>query len=183
MIPRRTQLLALIVLLAAGGAAFGWYRMDQQRDAALAAQRDLQHVLRDLEDISGKAAGGQHVTVGRLDSQELSRRVNTAAVAAGILDKLKDVDRLGEPMRLGNTDYSELTVILRFEGTTLQQLTTFLHQLAATDPGSRAKSVELSVPEVGPVSAAGASPGSELWTADVAIAYLLYAPKEAKAPR
>jgi hypothetical protein len=168
VIHQRTQLLALAVLLIGGVAAFSYVRMDGQRDAALAAERDHQIVQHDLADLTAVgASGGQRIIPGRFDPQEVSRRLNTAAAVAGIPDKLKDVDPKNPPVRLGNTDYSEQPVILRFEGVTLQQLTRYLHELAASDPGSRAKSVELSPPEMPAATGAG-----ELWTADVSIAYL-----------
>jgi hypothetical protein len=178
VISRRTQLLALAVLLSAGNAVFSYLRMDGQRDGALAAERDYQIVHRDLADLMAAGGGGQRVVPGRFDPQEVSRRLNTAAAVAGIPDKLKDVDPKNPPVRLGNTDYSEQPVILRFEGITLQQLTRYLHELATSDPGSRAKSVELSPPETAPASGSG-----ELWTADVSIAYLTYAPKETRSGR
>ena len=168
MIPQRTQLLALAVLLSGGVTAFSYVRMGTQRDAALAAERDHQIVHRDLADLTSVGgSGGQRIIPGRFDPQEVSRRLNTAAAVAGIPDKLKDVDPKNPPVRLGNTDYSEQPVILRFEGITLQQLTRYLHELATSDPGSRAKSVELSPPET-----PTATGGGELWTADVSIAYL-----------
>jgi len=176
----RTQLLIGLVLLSGIAAAFAYMRMERRRDAALAAERDLQIVHRDLAEMQ-TAGGGPHVVLGKFDPQELSRRLNTAAAVAGIPDKLKDVDPNNAPVRLGNSDYSERPVILRFEGVTLEQLTRFLHELAANDPGSRAKSVELSPPEGSTPAAAGA--GGELWTADVAIAYLNYAPKETTSGR
>jgi hypothetical protein len=154
--------------LSGGVAAFSYFRMDAQRDSALAAERDHQIVHRDLVDLTtAGGTGAQRIIPGRFDPQEVSRRLNTAAAVAGIPDKLKDVDPKNPPVRLGNTDYIEQPVILRFEGITLQQLTRYLHELASSDPGSRAKSVELSPPEAPTAAGAG-----ELWTADVSIAYL-----------
>ena len=177
MIAQRTQLLAWAALLSGGIAAFSYVRMDHQRDAALAAERDHQIVHRDLADLTSAGGAGRSVVPGRFDPREVSRRLNTAAVVAGIPEP-KDTDPNNPPVRLGNTDYSEQPVIRRFEGITLQQLTRYLHELAITDPSSRAKSVELSPPETPPASGSG-----ELWTADVSIAYLTYAPKETRSGR
>ena len=183
MVRHRTKLLLLLVLLAAGAAFYAYTRLDRMRATALEQETNLEAVHHNLTDIA-HPAGGANVAVGRLDSAELSRRLNSAAVIAGVRDNLVDIDP-GAPARLGSSEYDELPVLLRFEKISLRQLTIFFEQLAANDPGSRAKMIELSPPEASPslaprsIAPAGSDTG-ELWTADVAVAYLIYVPKEAK---
>jgi hypothetical protein len=180
MLKQRTQLLMLFVLLSAAAAIFAYVRMDRQRDLALAAERDLQAVHRDLTDIV-RARGGERIMVGRLDNSDLNRRLTTAAAQAGIADKL-DMIEPGAELHIGSSDYAELPVMLHLKDVTLQQLTMFLHNLAATDPGSRAKSIELQPPDAatpGAAAGGGARPNEELWAAALTIAYLRYSPKEA----
>ena len=174
---QRTQLLMLFVVLSAIAAGFAYVRMDRQRDAALAAERDLQAVHRDLADIV-RARGGERIMVGRLDNSDLNRRLTTAAAQAGIADKLDMIEPAPES-HIGSSDYAELPVMLHLKDVTLQQLTMFLQNLAATDPGSRAKSIELQPPESAPGVATTAKPNEELWAAALTIAYLRYSPKEA----
>ena len=175
---QRTQLLAFLVVLAAAATIFAYVRMDRQRGNALAAERDFQAVHHDLTEIV-RARGGERIMVGRLDNSDLNRRLTTAAAQAGIADKLDMLEPATE-MRIGSSDYAELPVMLHLKDVTLQQLTMFLHNLAATDPGSRAKSIELQPPDGTSAGvAAGGKPNEELWAAALTIAYLRYSPKEA----
>jgi hypothetical protein len=177
----RTQLLLFLTLLAAGAAFLAFARQDQARAAALAAQRDLGQVHRQLTEIAAANSGGQHIAVGQLDAAELQSRLTAAAVDAGVLDRLVDKES-GLPTRLENSDYNELLIMLRFDKISLKQLTIFFDRLAATDPGSRVKTIELSPPEPSPAASNPRSPvaadnGEERWTAFVSVAYLMHAPK------
>ena len=70
--------------------------------------------------------------------------------------------------------------MLRFDKITLRELTTFFDRLAAADPGSRVKSVELASPEalLGTATAsAEPADGEEKWTAFIGVAYLMHAQK------
>ena len=184
MFKHRTQILSVVTLLASGLTLWAYGQFDHAKREALATEHDLALVHHDLTDIARRTGASASIAVGRLDAAELSRRLNSAAVNAGVKDNLVDIDP-GTSVPLANSDYKELLVILRFEKISLRQLTLFFEQLAANDPGSRAKMIELSSPD----ATASLSPrhpvpanadGSELWTADISIAYLLYAPREAK---
>ena len=182
----RTPILAVIAVLSAIAALAAYGRLEKLRGNAFAGERDLGIVHRDLMAIT-QANGGTQIALVSVDSNELTRRLNSAAVIAGVRDQLVDIDP-GAPARVENSEYNELPVILRFEKITLQQLTVFFHQLAVNDPGSRAKTIELAPPEAsGSLAQRTITPtggtGQELWTADVTVAYLMYAPKEAKPAR
>lgn len=173
----------LITLLSAGAAFWSFAHADHAKVAALADERDADVVHRCLSEIS-QGNGGAGIVVGRLDSAELSRRLNNAAIIAGVKDNLVDIDP-GIAARVGNSEYNELPVILRFEKISIRQLTVFFQQLALNDPGSRATMIELAPPEASPSMAPRSiaparGDGGELWTADIRIAYLLYSPKETK---
>lgn len=173
MTSQKTLILALLTLLTAGGAALSYARMDRAKDDALASERDLNAVRRDLADIAAAAGNGAATTASKLDTSEADRRVRQAAAVAGLSEKLQArlTDTL-DPRRLGNSEYSEKPVILRFEGVTLQQVLTFLHTLSTNDPGCRSVGIELSPSE-------GTTSGTaETWTADLTVAYLLFTPKE-----
>ena len=183
----RTQVLGFIVFLSLCSALVAYGRLEKSRANALADERDLRSVHHDLADIV-QATGGLQIAGGRLDNpSELTRRLGSAAVIAGVRDQLVDIDP-GSPAKVGNSEYSELPVILRFEKITLQQLTVFFHQLSVNDPGSRAKTIELTPPEAsGSLASRSAAPaslrGEELWTADVTVAYLMLPPPESKSAR
>ena len=182
----RTAILGLLVFLSLCSALAAYARSQKSRATAQANELDLLTVHRDLTDIA-QANAGLQISVGKLDSAELTRRLGSAAVIAGVRDQLVDIDP-NPPTRIGSSDYNELTIILRFERITLRQLTIFFQQLAVNDPGSRAKTLELAPPEasgsLAPRSTAPAvNTGEELWTADVTVAYLILAPKEAKTAR
>lgn len=165
---RRTQLLALLLIasLATAGLAYG--RFDKLRGDAHASARDLQSCRRELADLLGaRAAGGAAVPVSP-DMSALNRRLRDAAGVATVPDKLVSIEP-GSATHLGETDYSELLVFLRFEPVTIRQLATFLQELSASDPSARPKSIELGDPKPGD--------GGDLWSADVAIAYLIYSPR------
>ena len=62
----------------------------------------------------------------------------------------------------------------------MRQLTTFLNQLAQSDPGSRAQMIELRPRDGGAPTSSSNTTGAaaeELWHADVTIAYLIRTPK------
>jgi hypothetical protein len=172
----RTQFLALLVVFCAAMGFFALLHLDTRRGEALAAQRDFNAVHKDLAELTQANSAGNRVTVGRLDESELSRRLTNAAAVAGVADKLTGIEP-NQPKPIGNSDYKELEVYIFFKDITVQQLTVFLHTLAQNDPGSRAKTIDLEPPENAP-SASPAGAGGEMWTANVAVAYLMYAPRE-----
>src|SRR5438105_11219977 len=142
----RTMVLALFVLLCGGAALLAYWRLDHRRGDAAANQRELAIVHAALVDIA-RSTGAGRVT-GRVEESELMRRISDIAAIAGVPDKLTSLDP-GFASRLGNSDYNELPVYLRFQPINLQQLTLFAHQLAAHDIGSRAKQIELTPVEAG----------------------------------
>jgi hypothetical protein len=175
----RTQLLTLIALLAGVGAFLAYAHLDRQRNDALAARRDAQTVEQDLSHIA-QATKSIRPVAAKTDASDLVRRIADVAAIAGV--QLTDRGEPGIPQRIGQTQYSELPIFLGFESITMRQLTTFLNQLAQSDPGSRAQMIELRPREGAPsTSSNNASAASiaaeELWTADVTIAYLIHTPK------
>ena len=143
----RTKILFLFVLLAAIAAFLSYLQLDKARAGALGGERDLTIVHRNLTDIAQVNVGGPHIAVGELDAAELTRRLTAAAVDAGVLDHLVDKES-SAPTRLEKSEYNDLQITLRFDKISMRQLTIFFDRLAATDPGSRVKTVELSPPEV-----------------------------------
>jgi hypothetical protein len=176
MAHRHTQLLLLIILLAAGACAWGYSRMDAEGEAAAIAQRNLLEAKQSLGEIVRAKTSGAPTATANLDVSELNRRLRDAASTAGISEKLVSIEP-GQPNRIPNTDYNEMQVFLRFEPLSLKQLVTFLHELGTADHSSRAKSIELGTPAAASGTEAGAGAG-DIWSAEVTMAYLIYSPRE-----
>ena len=209
MAQRRTQLLALLLILGLVACALAYGRMDKRRADAATAAADLAACRRDLAALSAAGfsparaaplAGGDGGN-GESADPELHRRIRQAATVAGVPDRLVGIEP-GEPRQLPNSDYAETLVFLRLEALTLRQLLTFLHHLALADEagGFRTSQVELALPGDGSPgggdreaigataadatpnaasAAKGAEAGAEAWSADVTIAYTVYKPRGA----
>jgi hypothetical protein len=170
---RKTILLALLLLASMLAVGLAWLRLSKFREDAATARENLVIGRTLIADIRRwKSSPGRAAPVSA-DAPELTRHLRAAATAAGLTDV--PGTETEAPKRVGNTDYSELTLDLRFEPLTLRQLTTFLHTLAQIDPSSRATAIELRPPDQ-----AGAIKQSqeELWMADVAVGYLTYTPQK-----
>src|SRR4051812_31863368 len=127
--------------------------------------KDLADCRADLAFLKNHGRGAV-ASNGAPNLPEINRRLRDAAVAVQAADKLSSIEP-GQPARIENSDYTELPVFVHFEPLTLKQIGTMLHSMS--DSASRAKSIELSTP-----------PGEEnsnLWTADVTMAYLMYSPR------
>jgi hypothetical protein len=103
-----------------------------------------------------------------LDGEELGRRLREAAGAAGVGERLS-VEPAGAAARVGESDYAELSVVLRGEPLTVREVTSLLHALAADDPASRARTIELHAPT--------APAGADAWRAEITVGYLMYQPR------
>jgi hypothetical protein len=143
-------------------------------EASAIAQANLMNGRQTIKEIHDwKASPGRAAAVSA-DKTELNQRLRQAATAAGLADAPGTDTGTAKP--IGNTDYSEMAIFLRFEPLTIRQLTIFLHTLAETDPSLRATQIELSPPE--DATAPGAkTAGEERWRADVAVGYLTYTPR------
>jgi hypothetical protein len=158
---RRTTLLVVLVLACGAGVLMAHGRLERARAAAFKAGHDIQACARQLDDLR-RWRSGATAALEDADSSQLSRLVRQAADAAGAASALVSLEPSApQPASGGMT---QTAIFLRLESIPLRELTTFLHRLCESDPASRAQSVELS--------AAGAGGGSELWHADVTIAYL-----------
>jgi len=174
MARRKTILLSLLLLAGFLVMIIAAIRMNKFRDDAATAQANLLQGQRTIKEIrQWKASPGRAAAVSA-DTPELTRRLRQAATAAGLAEPPGIEPESPKP--IGNSDYSEMALDLRFEPLTLRQLSTFLHTLAKIDPSSRAKAIELSTPDQ-PATTLG-KPAEELWRADVAVGYLTYTPRK-----
>jgi hypothetical protein len=157
------------MVIAAGVAAgVGFARMQGQMAAAAEESAKLREAVRLLAEIRQAGNGAGRVAV-RLEGSDLNRRIREAAILAGISERLASVEP-SRPARMGESDYNELMVFVRFDNVELKQLGSFMHRLCAIDPSCRIKTIELETPVEGAAD--------QRWTSDVTLAYLSYAPKE-----
>jgi hypothetical protein len=168
-----TTLLVLLLLCSLVLAVVSLFRLTGAREDADQSERDLAVCRADLSDLARwRSVRTTGAPVNSADP-ELNRRLSAAAVAAGIPGELASIEP-GQPNRVRETDYTETPVYLRLNAVTLRQLLTFLTDLSASDAAVRPKSIELATPAALPANPQ--SPG-ELWTTDVTLAYLTYAPR------
>jgi hypothetical protein len=168
-----TTLLALLVICGGILAGFALLRMENAQADALRTEHDLAVCRADLSDLARWRAG--RTTGAPLSSSdpELNRRLSAAAVAAGIPGELASIEP-GQPGRVRETDYTQTPVYLRLNAVTLRQLITFLRELTARDAAVRTRGIELAPPAAPP---SGGAAQDELWTTDVTLSYLTYAPR------
>jgi hypothetical protein len=166
----RTNLLAMLVALAAICAAIGIARLGNARAGAIAAREDLIQCRADLAALTS-AGGAKSVATSTPNESQLDRLLNESANEAGT--KLASVEP-GPADRTSAGNFVETSVFLRLDQLTLRQLVTFLQTLSQRDPAARAKLIELSAPQ-GPENAA-----PDAWAADLTIGYRSAAPARAK---
>lgn len=174
MAKRKTTLLSLLLVAGVFAMVLAYFHLSAVSEAAAIAQANLlngRQTIREIHD--WKASPGRAAAVSA-DNTELNQRLRQAATAAALADAPGTDTGTVKP--IGNTDYSEMAIFLRFEPLTIRELTTFLHALAETDPSLRATQIELSPPEDA-ASAGAKAPGEERWRADVAVGYLTYTPR------
>lgn len=164
---RRTNLLLLVLVLAAVNAAMAWSRLARLRDDALASESDLAQCRAYLAEIAAAGAVSPAARPRTAGATDINRRLREAASAAGAGEKLTSIEPGNAETAGGST---ELSVFLHFEPISLRELVTFLHHLSAGDAGMRAKTLELEAPP-------GAEAG-DAWVADVAIGYPVTAGEE-----
>ena len=173
---RRTMLLIILIVALAGTTAVAYACLGKMRFDAEHAHDDLKTCQAMLADLSGTVSAPP-ARAGELDAAELNRRLHDAAMAARIPDPASIEP--GTANRLPDSEYQELPVFLRLDALTLQQLVTFLHHLSAVDPSARAKTIELATPESSSAATTQNGNAPELWSADVTVAYHIYAPQGA----
>lgn len=168
-----SALLALLLLCAGILAVFALMRLTSAQENAAQSASDLAVCRADMADLVKWQAHRTTAAPLSAADPELNRRLSAASVAAGISGALASIEP-GQPGRVRDTDYTETPVYVRLDAVTLRQLLVFLSSLTVSDTAVRPKSIELATP----ATPAGNTAGSgELWTTDLTLAYLTYAPR------
>jgi hypothetical protein len=168
-----STLLALLLLCGAILAGYSAMRLFDARESAAHARGDLRTCRADLSDLEKWRSGRTTGVPLTAQDPELNRRLSAAAVAARISGELSSIEP-GTPARVKDADYTETKVFVRLGAVTLPELVKFLQDLSAADSAVKTKSIELQTPDVpaSPPQRAG-----EMWTCDLTLAYLAYAPR------
>ena len=168
-----TALLALLLLCAGVIAVFALMRLSSAQQDAAQSVSDLAVCRADMADLARWHAHRTTAPPLSAADPELNRRLSAASVVAGISGELASIEP-GQPNRLRDTDYTETPVYVRLDAVTLRHLLSFLSSLTASDAAVRPKSIELATPAT---ATANAADSAELWTTDLTLAYLTYAPR------
>lgn len=161
----RTLLLGLAFALTVLLAAWTYSRVGEARDAAIAANDDLNEC-RDLVERMSAVRDRSSAASSSTREGDINQHIYTAASDAGLEPQVMSVEP-GQPQRVQGTDYTELPVPLEIELVTLEDLVKFLHKLSTEDPAVRVRSISLAPPSEGDTS--------ENWEASVTLAYLMRA--------
>lgn len=172
MSPERRMVLwvALLTGLLAANTWWAHGRMAAARQAALAAQEDVarcRQLAAALERLRTQPArAGQ----AERRVEELSARIEAAAQAAGIPPAQLLAIRPQPAVRLGPSPYTQKPTQVTLQAVRLEQLTRFVHGLTGGADGLWARSIRLSAPR--------GDEASEIWSAEVTVSEVLYAPLE-----
>jgi len=172
---RQTLLISVLAALLVVVVLWAYDGMTAQRAAARSAAGDLVSV---REMASRITAYTQMPTVAS-DHERLAAQttglIESAARDARIDPSCLDRIMPEPPRRLGDSAYKEKPTHVLLKNVTLRQLTTLIHSVTAGPHGLAARSIRISAPrpeDTGP-----------LWTAEVALTYLIYDPPKTHVTR
>ncbi len=167
---RKSVLLAVLILLALGGAAFWSYDfLDTQHSSALAAQRDLTAIEGFAQRIEAARQRPKLAAEQEQVGTQTTALIEKAATAAGILPDTNNnrfMEIKPQPaQRVGETNFREKPTVLKFKNVTLEQVVRLMHALAAGEPALHAKSLQLSCMN---------ADDTTNWSAEITLTYLIY---------
>lgn len=166
------SIVLLLVLVLAAGAGWSVHRLHVQSQAAermvdqLAECRVLVHKIKALQNKPSMAAASA------MPMTDLARLIEDAAKEAGLsLAKLIRISP-NPAQRLGETPYQRKPTQVLLRGVSLEQAIRFLHAVQQHDRELHVTAVRLSAAR----EPARQTPGSEQWTLEATLSYLIYAP-------
>ena len=172
LLSRRTNLLALLVVVAGVCAVVAFFHLQDARAAALASENELVKGRAALEELTS-GNSGQRIATATPSEQQLDQLINAAATESNT--KISSIEP-GPADPQASSGYVETAVFLRLDALSMRQLVTFLHALSQRDAAVRAKSIELSPP----AAQAAEATAPDAWAADVTIGYKSFAGAKAK---
>lgn len=163
----RLMLLAGVLALCVLLAGFQWRALGARAETHATLAVRLDQMRHDAERINALRDAPRSALSRSRPSDELLAQVEKALAAAGI-DRGAWRDSVPAPaVPVPGSDYRRLTTRLYFEQVGLKQLASFAEALESADATLSVSAVNLRAREE----------SSQLYDADVGVAYLLYAPK------
>jgi len=154
------------------GVAWSGYYFQRQRTAAAAEHSSLAECGRlagDIERLRVRPALASDQE--RLET-ETTRMIEAAVQSAG-MDKSRLVRiEPAPPSRVGETPYKQKPTLVRLRNVRMEQIVSFVHELAGGGHGLTTKSIRISAPR--------RQETGGLWTAEITFVYLIYDPPKTK---
>lgn len=168
--PKRTILLVLLLISAAASTVAAWSRLDSYRSRAAVRREDLSDCRMKFATIDSKSTmtGGTAA-----DEVSIDRRLARAATSVSLDQQLASTD-FGNAVRISDSNFTQTPVYVRLNAVSMKQMVGFLLELSAKDNAVRTTDIDLTPPLV---AAPGRDNGTDLWTADVTLDYVLFSPK------
>lgn len=166
--PRR-RLVAAVVLVAGTGSAAQWRALRSTQNARRTSVTRTVDLERDLDRIRTLRDAPRRATERRRPHEALIRTIEHAMAPAALDAGALTAVWPESPRRIGRSDYLELATRLNLEKVALPQIARFIIYLHALDGSLELTSIRL-------FSHQRPKP---LWDAELAVAYLIYAPRRA----
>ena len=170
MTNRTIILFSILAALLGLTTVWSYGHMASQKAAARRIQADLAQLRRKADRIKQLRETPIQATEYEQRTSETTGLIEKAARVAKIHPE--GLSRITpEPLRrIGDTVYKEKPTEIQLRKVTLKQFTTLTHALLGVDAGLRAKSIRLSAPRL--------EKSDNLWTAELVVTYLIYAPRD-----
>ena len=164
----------LILLLASLLAGVAWTGYDRLR-ATQHLRSDRQNLLQ-CQQVADKIRTLRHqkqrAQLKSKPTDELNRRLDAWAAEAGVEPARLVRIEPQEPRRVGDTNYLEQVTELELTGVPLAQIVKLAQLAESSETGLQLTSLRMSPPRT--------VAEEELWNAELALTYFIYAPKTAR---
>lgn len=170
---KASGILLILVAALALSSVLAWTQMIRARETARRSGDDVQACrmlakqIRTLRD-RPVAASDQAV-----QSPQLAKRIEEAGTLAGIARSSFDRIDPQSPRRLDRSVYSEVPTRVSLRQVSLRQVVNLLYNLGDTGAGLDTREIRLTAPRE--------EAGSDLWHAELTLAYLMYDPPDSSA--
>lgn len=163
-------LVAVMLVMMAGGVWWAWGWMDQQKASARTAATDLVTCRQYAEAIKALQAEPTVQAADAMGDQELGNRIAAAAAKVGFGPQtVGSVNHLAD-RRIPNSPFIQKPSFLRIYSVSLGQLASFLYYLTE-DSTLNVRDLRIQTPS--------GNAEQTTWDAEVTVTYLAYEPQEA----
>lgn len=172
LIQWRARLGAAVVALLLVYLAWSYYRLGESRRGAVLAEENLTACRELAQKIAAVQAQPVRAATTARTSQDLIQLISNACKSANFSESLIGVVDPQPPRRVADGDYLEQVTDVDLRSIGLAPLVTFLHRIMAENEEIKVDGLRLTA------SRQPAAAGSdELWSAEVTLTNLIFAPK------